>query len=211
MWYTGCMGNLCNGLIHRDAWCGCPPCEAVHDVGVGAVRQALVAASGYDNYCVIHTQRIDWVMSYELCDDCYIHAAYVNGRLQCNAWPFVGMYVPTYLGVMHLHFCLVHCLRCKPRCTRVSMGARHPSLGQNRDSTTTLSCMYMQCGTGMVWMNARCDYGTHDSQLSAMHGKSLSTKCVHTYKTVPEQPQFELLVRERPSNVTSQRVYVYRM
>ena len=146
-------------------------------------------------------QRIDWVMSYELCDDCYIHAAYVNGRLQCNAWPFVGMYALTYFGVMHLHFCLLHCLRVTPRCIRVSMGARHPSLGQNRDSTRILSCMYMQCGTGMVWMNARCDCGTHDSQLSAMHGKSLSTKCVHTYKAVPNHLQVE---------VTSHRAYVYR-
>ena len=146
-------------------------------------------------------QRIDWVMSYELCDDCYIHAAYVNGRLQCNAWPFVGMYALTYFGVMHLHFCLLHCLRCKPRCTRVTMGARHPSLGQNRDSTRILSCMYMQCGTGMVWMNARCDCGTHDSHLSVMPGKSLSTKCVHTYKAVPNHPQVELLVRELPQFV----------
>ena len=50
-------------------------------------------------------------------------------------------------------------------------------------------------------MNARCDCDTHDSHLSAVYGKSLSTKCVHTYKAVPNHHQFELLVRELPQSV----------
>ena len=61
------MGNLCTEMIHRNAWCGCPPCEAVHDVGIGAVRRALVAASVYDKYCVVHIHRFDWTMSDGLC------------------------------------------------------------------------------------------------------------------------------------------------
>ena len=193
------MGNLCTEMIHRNAWCGCPPCEAVHDVGIGAVRRALFAASVYDKYCMVHIHRFDWTMSDGLCGGCYIYAAHRNGRLQCEASPFVEMYALTYFDVMHLHFCFEHCLRCMPRCSRVIMGARQFSFGQNLDSQTTPSCMHMQYGTGMmVWVNARCDCEAHDSQLPGMHGESISTKCVHTYKTVPEQLQFELLVRERP-------------
>jgi len=172
-----------------NAWCGCPPCEAVHDVDKGAVRRPLVTASVYDKYDVIYIQRIDWMMGYELCDNRYIDGAYTNGRLQCKASPFVGMYALTYFGVMHLHFCLVHCFLTKLRCIRVSIGARHSSLGQNIDSMTIPSCVYMQCDTDMTGVNTRCECGTHGSQLSAMHGKSLATKWVHTYKTVPDQLQ----------------------
>ena len=112
--------------------------------------------------------------------------------------PLVEKYVLTYFEVMHLHFCFEHCLLAMPRCIRVTIGARQFSLGQNFDSTMSSSCTHRRWSTGMVWVDVRRECDTHDYQVYAMNDNSMSTACVHKYKAIPDQPEFQLLIRELP-------------